>query len=204
MTPSLAAHLSLTDINSLSVPNGALLDVGCGYGRDLALFRTFFPDMALHGVEPSQPAIALGSPVFQEIKLRNLYENDVFRNCWHVRRRERFDIIFANYFVHLFSDEESAEVFRILRAILKPHGALILSFVSTRDPHFGLGKHLGRGAYEVRQGMPWRFVNEQDVRSLAAASGLSIQILRPYTETELVADACDRVESLYVVANRDD
>ncbi len=199
--PSLTAHLALSEIENLSGGIGSMIKLGCGYGRDLVLFRSVFPDLIVDAIEASSPALEIGKSNIEAVGLRNLFPVDLFE-FGEKNRQERYDIVFANYFLHLFSLREAAIILGMVSDVLKDNGAAILSLVSVRDRHYRKGSELEKQCYEVFRGLPWRFFDADDVRMLCDDVGMVVCDLREFTELELVGGESDLVEGYYLVAAR--
>ncbi len=197
--PSMTAHLALVEIDRLQKKRLKLIDIGCGYGRDLALFRSTFAKAILDGLEPSPSAIRAGESILPLLNLRNLYTQDVY-SVAQDNALPSYDVVFANYFMHLFSLSEATQIMRQMSQMLRPGGIIVVSFVSVRDRHFGKGRRLSRRVYEVRNGIPWRFVDMKEVRAFCDAVNLQIHCLKEFSEVESTQQKPDPVEGIYLVA----
>jgi hypothetical protein len=197
MVPSLCGHMALVDIADLTHGRGTLLEIGSGYGRDLSLFKTFFNEIRMNCVEPASTTRV----VTQEM----LRPNTSLSHCWEVdvlelRVLALYDIIYSNYVLHLFSRSEVLAVLRGCYSMLTTTGAVIMSFVSTEDIHYGVGRKIAEDCYEVTQGIPWSFWSKDAILSVLREAGLTVHTLRPYREIELVKGEIDAVSAWYVVA----
>jgi 2-polyprenyl-3-methyl-5-hydroxy-6-metoxy-1,4-benzoquinol methylase len=114
----------------------AVLDVGCGYGRDALYLASNFR-CAILGVDVSEKAIEIATKAVphgqkERVKFqkRNFVELDY----------EKYDIVFASHLYHLLKDDERKKLRRIMKMMLKPNGLLFLSALSVNDPeHYGKG-----------------------------------------------------------------
>jgi SAM-dependent methyltransferase len=114
-------------------PPYAILDLGCGPGRDLKTFRTL-----------GHEAIGLeGSPRFaamaREYSGCEVWEQDFLRLALPPRR---FDGVFANAALFHVPTQELARVLHEIRATLKPRGVLFSS-----NPHGDDSEGWNRGRY---------------------------------------------------------
>lgn len=95
LIPSLAAHLSLPQIyrTTQNQNKSNLLDIGCGYGRDLMFFKRIFHTLNLEGLDSSYSAIKIARQFLHYFTARNLYEKDFIE----FSLKKKYDIIFGNY-----------------------------------------------------------------------------------------------------------
>lgn len=105
---------------------GRLLDVGCGYGRDVTYFAEKSFDAC--GVDFSKPAIDLGRTLHPGLELLVGSAHDL------PYEDAAFDVAFANYLLHLFLEpDERAGLLRELNRVVVPGGRVVLSVASTAD-----------------------------------------------------------------------
>jgi SAM-dependent methyltransferase len=201
LVPSLTAHLALTDINDFTNHQGPLLDIGCGYCRDLLLFHTVFKDMNLEGLEPASQAIELAKPIMSKKFFKNLICNDIF-DFGRLKVTAKYKVVFANYFIHLFSRHEQLWILGLISKILKKNGICILSWVSTHDHHYRNGRYLSNQTYEVYNGIPWRFTTCSMVEKMVYDAGMKVLKLNEFIEVEIIKGKLDRVDGIYLVCSR--
>ena len=199
--PSLSAHLALAEIARLRARPVRLLDCGCGYGRDLLLFRSMFKEAILDGWDASSVATQLAQDRASTLRLRHHYGGNIL-NATDIPETAGYDCVFANYFVHLFCHDEAVEIMRLFGQLIAPGGIVVVSFVSTRDRHYGKGVKVARNCYEVRDGISWCFVDTSDVCELCKASDLSAVSMHEFSEVEFAAGRPDPVEGIWLVAKR--
>ena len=197
--PSLTAHFALWDIATFNGHCSTLIDIGCGYGRDLLLFRAVFPELQLDGLEPAPPAVKAAESIMPLLALRSLYTQDFFSFA-HRGCALKYDVVFANYFLHLFSPEEAVAIMKRVSTILTPSGLAVFSFVSQEDRHWGKGRRISPKTYEVRKGIPWRFMNRQDVETLCVIAGMRVRRMEEFREVESIQRRPDPVKGIYLVA----
>lgn len=114
-----------------------IVDIGCGYGRDLGSLAAEWGCRAL-GVDSSPKAISMA----QELLTRTGVTDVTFRQAsFQSLQGETFDLVFAANLYQILPRAERAEFCAILPAILPPGGYLFLGTHSVHDPeHSGKGR----------------------------------------------------------------
>jgi len=115
----------------------AILDVGCGYGRD-AIYLANNLNCRVLGIDSSSEAIEMARK-----GLAADLESHVSFQCCDFRQIAggKFEMVFASNFYHLLKMEERQALRDTIKKRLKPGGMLFLSMLSPNDPeHFGKGK----------------------------------------------------------------
>lgn len=118
--------------NNLINKNLELLDIGCGYGRDV-LYISMNINCKILGIDSSKEAIILAK--------KNKKKNIEFRHCDFKDLDDiKFDIITSSNFYQILRKQERNALIKTISKILKPNGLLFLSTLSVNDPeHFGEG-----------------------------------------------------------------
>lgn len=192
--PSLSAHLGLADICATTQRNGALLELGCGYGRDAVLFRMFMPEIAIDLIDIVTPGVA------DCVGARRSVTGDVLQLDDYIC--DEYQTIFGNYFFHLFTRDEAKAALAQARRVLMPEGILIGSVVAKADRRYGHGQHLGDDCFVQADGVLWRFWSEAELGESCRAVGLQMRTLEAISEVELLRGESDLVSTLYFVAER--
>ena len=125
---------------------GLVLDVGCGYGRVLALFEaaglvTVGVDLAATGLCMAREALLTNNPVahlVQGTAARLPFANGTFEGVWS-----------ANLLQLLAPGGAAAAAYEMHR-VLAPGWVLAVAAFSTSDIDFGKGEHLGSNVYQYR------------------------------------------------------
>jgi cyclopropane fatty-acyl-phospholipid synthase-like methyltransferase len=115
----------------------AILDVGCGYGRD-AIYLANNLNCRVLGIDSSSEAIEMARK-----GLAADLESHVSFQCCDFRQIAggKFEMVFASNFYHLLKIQERQALINTIKERLKPGGMLFLSTMSPKDPeHFGKGK----------------------------------------------------------------
>ncbi len=132
---SLAAQETLKFLSKINLNKGALLDVGCGYGRDSIFFQNKGYDVV--GIDFSEEAIKLGNEMYPGVKLE---QNDMEMLDY---KMASFDIIFGNFFLHLFVNlEKRRSLAKICYDLLKPRGYFFHSVASIDDSDYAKGQKI--------------------------------------------------------------
>jgi 2-polyprenyl-3-methyl-5-hydroxy-6-metoxy-1,4-benzoquinol methylase len=110
-----------------------ILDVGCGYGELLYVFKKQF-NSSVQGLEPSKETASLGTKMFN-IPIDDLLLEEFISD-------EKFDIILCNHTLEHVRDP--AEFLSELSALLKPDGYLYIEVPNIMSPTggFSLNKFL--------------------------------------------------------------
>ena len=114
----------------------SVLDIGCGYGRDVFYFLENLRCRVL-GIDISEKAIDIASSAAAKARKEN-----VKFQCLNFMelKGNRYDIVFISSLYQLLKKEERKELVETVMKTLKPNGLLFLSTLSIRDP-----EHAGKG-----------------------------------------------------------
>lgn len=114
----------------------SILDVGCGYGRDVLYFSDNLRCEIL-GIDSSEAAI--DSATRAALKAQSA---TVRLQCCDFRELagDRFDVVSIANLYHLLQQDERNELVRMAMRTLKPGGLLFMSMLSVNDP-----EHQGKG-----------------------------------------------------------
>jgi cyclopropane fatty-acyl-phospholipid synthase-like methyltransferase len=120
-----------------------VLDIGCGYGRDIVYYLAYLQCTIL-GIDNSEKAIATAAsmiPDFQKTRVK-------FRCCdYRDIKNDQFDIVLASNFYQLLKDSEREEFRKMVDNTLKTNVLLFLSTLSVNDPeHRGKDRILSDGS----------------------------------------------------------
>jgi SAM-dependent methyltransferase len=136
-TPSEIARRAVADLTGRGLHRAGLrvLDIGCGYGRDLVYLRDRL-DAVFIGVDASPAALDLARDRLAddprvELRLARLQDIEL----------GRFDVLLAANVYHLLQPPQRDLFRRLVLGHLRPGGLLYLSTASVRDPqHYGAGR----------------------------------------------------------------
>lgn len=103
-----------------------LLEYGCGIGRNIRFFKTYFPDSNIEGCDISDKSLKIAREENPEIKFSLI--NDDFINA----NVNKYDVIFISCVFHHIAPELRNEVIKNIYQILKSGGNL---FIFEHNPY---------------------------------------------------------------------
>ncbi len=132
-----------------------LVDIGCGYARDLVALSRNLPWITVLGVDSSMSATEAASRRCREA---GLIPAGIRCADFRDLRGERADLVYCSNLYHLLRGPEREEFLSVVRGVLNPGGYLFLSTLSPGDPeHAGEGEAVSRdpGSYVFPQEDLW-------------------------------------------------
>ncbi|MHB8085851.1 MAG: class I SAM-dependent methyltransferase, partial [Dehalococcoidia bacterium] len=121
----------------LTAKTAHIIDLGCGYGRDVFYLAQNMPCSIL-GIDKSPEAVKMaedGRPPKSQSRIK--FEQQDFLS---LPVESKYDVVFTSNIYHLLGPEERGRFRQIIKSILNPQGMLFLSVMSVRDPqHYGKG-----------------------------------------------------------------
>jgi tRNA (cmo5U34)-methyltransferase len=142
----------------------AMLELGTGTGETSRLVLAEHPDARLVGIDESEAMLAEARLEGAELLVQRLQDE---------LPRGRFDLVFSALAVHHLDAEEKADLFRRVRAVLRPGGRFVLGDVvvperaedivtpvtpgfDKPDPVSALLASLGRAGFAARIAWSWK------------------------------------------------
>ncbi len=166
------------DETQFPVAGKRLLDLGCGYGRDLFFLASRWKVQAV-GVDASAQAIEMAGAELARSKKRNTE----FRQA---RFQEISDgpygLVYAANLFQILPREERDQLCRVVESLLAPGGLFFFSTLSSRDP-----EHAGKGTEVPGDPNSWvdkTFVHLCDRKELEA--GFHFLEFRRFYEHEFI------------------
>lgn len=155
-----------TFVQERARPGSRVLDVGFGYGRDLAYllkqgFQVSGVDLSLVGYEHARGRLDREGVEAEELKVADYAE--------HVFLAESFDIIYSHRVAHLLTTPEAIERFaEVTHHLLKPGSLFCLGVRDTRDLKPEAMRPVAPDVYEYkdRPGHRIRYWNEAGFRNV--------------------------------------
>jgi SAM-dependent methyltransferase len=157
-------------VKEQAAPQSAILDVGFGYGRDMAYLlkrghRVSGVDLSHVGQEHARNRFSRDDLEAEDLKVAD-YAQDLFPP-------ESFDVIYSHRVAHLLTTEEAIQAFALVtHELLKPKGLFFLGVRDTRDLDPAAMCCAGPDVYEYkhRPGHRIRFWEEASFRRVFGES----------------------------------
>lgn len=216
--PSIAAQLALPELTKLSLlhrddsllfgPDDSrakgvsLLELGCGYGRDLLFFKKFIPslritamDWAVRAVESLQHEIAERSISAVKPIVADVLESPL--------GDESYDVIYTNYLFHYLDKSECGHLLDRCISWLNEKGVLMGSFVSTSDVRLLRSPKPENKSVEVYPNLIWHFFDGQELCEILEAHGLQLFCpLKEVAEWEAIGLGRELTVFWFVIAKK--
>jgi len=202
--PSLSARFFCEAIEPQTLPNGLILDVGCGYGRDLVKFWRHFPGREILGVEVAPSAKALWLEILDELPAvrgadrPSLAICDFFTLSEYLVPARPVALVHANYVFHLLPFDEMALAVKRLAGLIIPGGYIGFSLVAADDSHCLKDAVDGSVAVETEDGT-WTCLSTQGVSQLFDTIGITPVSVVHLTEVEQKRGRNDIVQMWHVI-----
>jgi ubiquinone/menaquinone biosynthesis C-methylase UbiE len=145
-------------VNDVIEANSKILELGCGHGHDAC----YFAEQG-HGIlatDFSEKVIASNS---QRHPYKNLSFEVLDISNPMPFASQSFDVIYASFSLHYFTDAITKQIMQELRRILKPDGYLCFICKSTNDSYYGQGEAMEKDMYAFNGGIK-HFFSEAYVR----------------------------------------
>lgn len=193
--PSVAAQLALPELTKLSLSpqdsslllgsdnyqarNISLLELGCGYGRDILFYKKFIPSLHVKAMDWSVIAIELLQEEIQESRISGVKPivADVLEGPID---DELYDVVYANYLFHYLTKAERGHLLDRCTSCLNAKGVFISTFVSTNDTRLLRKSKPKSKNMEIYPNLTWHFFDEQEICEALKSHGL--QLLYPLKE----------------------
>jgi len=155
--PSLTARKSLEVLKKIGRLD-TLIDVGCGYGRDSFFFS--YNGYEVVGIDASKRAIEIANKPegakFERCSPPTFVRTDIFDYV----SPQKFDVVYSNFFVHLFDEGKRQEIIKIFADLLRDHGVILCSVASSNDSDFGQGESAGPDSCINERGVKKTYYDE--------------------------------------------
>ena len=159
-------------------PYGAILDMGCGFGKSTRPFADAFPDAQVVGIDLSAPNLKLAHQQAERLGKRIMFSQRLAEATGYAA--ESFDLVTATMLIHEMPMPVLREVLCEAARLLRPGGLLaMLDFAHTGDPFRDFLMD-GHGARNNEPFMPHLF--RTDVRRLLREAGFQQAELLPFDE----------------------
>lgn len=184
-----------------------VLELGCGYGRDLLHLATHYPSVNFFGIDSSPTAISILLGEVRKRKIKNLkvltsnWLDSIFRQF----KKNPIDLIFSHFFLHLFLEKEREEILKRTAQILKDGGIFINSLVSKNDAKFGKGKLIEKGTYAPYSDRSWHYLHfwtYDEIIDTFSKVGFKVEELFEYVEEEEILENIENTITWFVVTRK--
>lgn len=137
--------------------NLSILDIGCGYGRDVNYFAE--ENLIAVGIDSSIEAINLGIEEWPNLKLinKNVLGDKLLD--------EKVDIVFCNFFIHLFSSGDRELIVKKIFEVLNENGVAYFTVSSEKDIDFCNGEKVGYNLVVNSRGVTKFYYNDNTIES---------------------------------------
>lgn len=117
----------------------ALLDLGCGNGRDAVYFHE--KGLTVTAIDISESGIA-------KLRVREPGITTIKQSIEHIEfPKNAFDVIYAHLSLQYFDDKTTTAIFQKLYRLLKNGGLLFVTCKSIDDPLYGKGRKIGENMF---------------------------------------------------------
>jgi SAM-dependent methyltransferase len=180
-------HDLVAELNTCLRPNSAVLELGCGDGRDALYLAEMrhrvvacdFSDVALSQFAETAAGLNIEQRLLDISALPYSFAD------------ESFDAVYARLSLHYFSAAVTSGIFAEIARMLKPGGVFLGLFNSHFDSEKGTGIRLEERYYELASGSRKRFFTSEE------AAGLLGRAFRE-VDSRYVEAGPDRAEKLLV------
>ena len=179
------------------VENSNILEIGSGYCRD-AIYFTEFNIKKIYCIEKSKFAIQTAINQIQDKKKIKIINEDFF----NYNINFKFEIIYSNYFFHLFLEKERNKAFAKVIESLNNNGLFISSFLSIFDNDYLKGPEIEYNTFKQNNVRIYHFFNEHEIKGIINKMNLEIIDFIPTEEIELIADKKKKTMLYFVCAKK--
>ena len=135
-----AARLGPAALSSAGQAPFALLDVGCGYGRDSRYLAAELRCRVV-GIDPSPAAVAAARSARTRGLVAEYFVAEAAAFAAQAEQAGAYDVVFAGHVYALLGPIGRREFAAALAVLTRPGGLLFLSTLSPRDPqHYAVGR----------------------------------------------------------------
>ncbi len=181
--PSELARLAVARLRPYARRDLAILDVGCGYGRDTRFMAAELRCRAL-GVDPSPAAVASAQKSRSaglEVEFRVAEAAALAATAAHAGS---YDVVYSSNVYHLMRADGRRAFAAALAALARPGGLLFLSTLSPRDPrHYAVGTPVPGEDRSWVEHVYLHFCTAEELSADFAAFDVLDLEERPYDET---------------------
>lgn len=180
-----------------------ILEVGCGYGRDLLCQARCFPRKKFIGVDISSLSLGLMEKLSERLGISaenwETVKCDVTVTLAPLSEiMYKIQCVFCHSLIHLFLKRERIAFLKSFAEISKPGTLLLFSAYSRDDKKFGTGPEVDEGTFKCSKNFPdveVHFFSKEELIGEIHGTGWSVRNIRTYLEKEQQRDRIE--DSLY-------
>ncbi len=184
-----------------------VLELGCGYGRDLLYLAKIYPTVNFLGIDSSPTAVSI---LLQDAKREEIENLKAINGNWLDFPYDKFigepmDAIISHFFIHLFLEEERVEILKKSAHVLRDNGVLISSLISISDSKFTKGKLIEERTFACYPDRPWHFLHfggEEEIRRIYSSTGFKVEFICEYVEKEAILNKVEETRAWFLVSKK--
>ncbi len=152
----------------------SVVELGFGYGRDIAFFRR--NGIETTGVELSAVGYNAAIRHFRGDRGTTLIESDAL-SYLKSSRSGVWDAVYSNLFLNMhFTTEEHLDIFAEIARVLRAGGLHLFSVRSNKDPWYGKGKHVAPDTFDHSPfGSTLVYFSSDSIKSLTPRSLTTVE-----------------------------
>lgn len=178
----------------------SLLEIGGGYGRNARYLASFGVEASV--IDFSSEAIELGRRYVAEYGQKiNFLKGDV-RELAELLTSQKYDIVFSNFCLHIFSEDERKKIYNGIEQVLKPDGLFVGSFLSINDTDYSDDKQISPRTKIIR-GKPQHFFTIPEIKR-ELKDFLEVVSIKERNDPEKIIDSTRNTSYFFVVAKKGD
>lgn len=148
---SISARLVLEDIKKENLKNPKLIDLACGYGRDVNYYRN--NGIISSGIDSAEEAIRIGKEQWNDL---DIMCDDIFSHSY-----DKVDIITCNFIIHLLPQSDRERMVKLINDVLDKGGIVYFTVSSDQDCDFASGEVVGPNLVKNERGVTKFYYNEE-------------------------------------------
>jgi len=144
----------------------SIVDLGCGNARDA---QHFARNHLVYGVDQSIDEQVINA---NKLPSLNLIEQDFVYDDYNFSKK--IDVFYSRFTIHSITEEDQKELLPKVYKYLDEGGLFCIEVRTTKDPKFGVGKHICDTSY-FNDGHTRRFINSQEFVNKVLSLGFKLK-----------------------------
>ncbi len=175
-----------------------IIDLGCGYGRDIIFFKKKYEDINIDGIDISEHAIFLYNKNFSFERRITVFNLNVL-NLHKIDKK--YSVVFSNHLFHFFSYVEIVHILKSIKKILINDGIFIGSFLVENEIFADeIYSKIIKSTFGAFGKMNKRFFSEEVLKEIITQSKMTLVDLVPYFEYENINGYSVKSKSYLIMA----